>query len=130
MRMVNKMNNFIENSNLVCDFFGYFPSFHDSEILDVRMDRNGAVINMTIKAIEMSSEIENGKYLINKECKIEFKFISVLGMELKDFNNQNVLDEIVFKKESKGIETIIKSSYGLEGYIISSGVSIISLASI
>lgn len=114
------MIDLIENSTLIIDFFGYFPSFHDFEILHVSMDISGPEIHMVIYAFEMSKEVKDRKYVHEKNCRIRFKFSNILGMELKDFNNQNVLSELSFKKEKEGIKTSIKSSYGLNGTIISS----------
>jgi hypothetical protein len=118
----------IENFRLVSDFFGYTPNFHDSEICKIDLDRNGPSAIMTIYICETSSDIdEHGKYKIAKPCLVNFKFENLLEIELKDFNIQNVIFELEFIQESEGIKTIIDSSYGLNGYILCSKVSVLDL---
>lgn len=110
----------IDNIESLTNFFGYTPNFHDAEILMVTLDRNGPEINMDIN---ISGTFE-GK---EKSCIVTLKFENVYKMELQDFNIQNVIFEIELIKLKSGIKTIIDSSYGLSGFIISLNVMITKL---
>ena len=119
----------VDNLKLLTDYFGYTPSFHDAEILSVFLDRNGPDIEMRINLSEYSSNInKDGKYDVIKSCIIVLKFHDIIKMELRDFNRQNVLFDMSIIKDNKTVTTKIESSYGLDGYIISSHVSIVSIS--
>jgi hypothetical protein len=114
------MLNKIGNIEILTNFFGYTPNFHDAEILKVTLDRNGPEINMDI----IITEISEGK---EKACIVTLKFENVYKMELQDFNIQNVIFEIKLLKLKSRIKTIFESSYGLSGFIISLNVIITNL---
>lgn len=120
------MNDFIQNSKIIYDYFGYFPNFHDDEILSVYLERSSPDIEVLIKSSQRLSKADIEKDVI-KNCKIKLKFSRIKEMELKDFNNQNVIYDILFEQSEDEIKTRIRSSYDLEGSIISSEVSVISL---
>jgi len=109
----------MENLNLLNDFFGYIPNFHDSEITEVNLNRTGPNINMAIHIFEITPRITVGK-----SCLVYIIFEGVVEMELRDFNIQNVIFEIDFLKMDGVIKTTIDSSYGLNGYIVASKVYI------
>jgi len=115
----------IENSEIIENHFGYFPSFHDSEVISVRLDREEPSIAIEIYVFESSEEIDNeGHYKYVKECIVDFIFNEVKEMKISDFNHQNVLYGIKFKQEADQIMTKFDSSFGMNGYIQSSKVSV------
>jgi hypothetical protein len=59
-----KEENEIENARLVTDHFGYWPSFHDSEILSLRfhrdLDKSVDSMEMRVYAFEMTDKVVLG----------------------------------------------------------------------
>jgi hypothetical protein len=85
----------IQNIHLLESVFGYFPSFHDAEVLRIVLDRRGEGILPTMEAqiyvFEMTSEVEDGKCVLKNRSIITFQFIDIDQLALDGFNQQNVL---------------------------------------
>jgi hypothetical protein len=87
----------IQNSHLLTDIFGKWPSFHDSEVLRIILDRDGArpfapYLQATIHLFEMTSQIdERSSYVLKNHVAATFRFIEIYELKLDDFNQQNVL---------------------------------------
>ena len=90
----------IKNFYLVKDSYGYWPSFHDAEIVQIKADRNaheteenyGAIFEMVIHAFEMTNEVDTrGYYVLKKHNLIHFKFKNVYDWEFDGFNTQNAI---------------------------------------
>jgi len=78
--------------------FGYWPSFHDSEVLCVRLDRRhsgegyGPTLDALIHVFEMTSEVgPGGACILRHHSLAHFRFHSVVELRLEEFNHQNVL---------------------------------------
>jgi hypothetical protein len=81
--------------------FGCWPSFHDSEVLWIRLDRRrlgegyGATLDALIHVFQMTSEIgPSGAYIDRHHSLAHFRFHDVVELLLEDFNCQNVLWEL------------------------------------
>lgn len=120
----------IENHELVVEVFGYWPSFHDAEILWLKMERVEGTyqdyispnIEFVIHVWEMTKETtENGFLKLQKHHLIHFKFEDIYDVELGGFNNQNALFELKINEKSKNesgiipLQIILDPAYGLGG---------------
>ena len=88
-----------EGSELVTNWFGYWPSLHDAEALSVNLkrasDSGGPTLWVKVHAFEMTSEVtEKGYFKLIKHCIIEFRFEQVDDVDLTHFGHQNVIDGI------------------------------------
>jgi hypothetical protein len=118
----------IENYRILSDFFGYNPNFHDAEIIEVDLDIKKLFLKLTIHVFEITSDIDsNGKYRIQKSCFVDLIFENLLELELGEIDLQNIIFNLDFTKHPRGIKTLIESSCGLNGYILSSKVSFVNL---
>jgi len=86
----------IKDSYLLTDVFGRWPSFHDAEVLRITIDRGeshpyGPWLQATIHVFEMTSQIEQGAYVLKNHVAATFRFIEIYELKLEDFNHQNVL---------------------------------------
>ena len=96
-----------EGSAIVTDWFGYWPSLHDAEVLSADFQRalDGSDPGLCVKvhAFEMTSEInEKGYFKLIKHCIIELRFEQVSDVELRNFGHQNVIDGISLSPVSTG----------------------------
>jgi hypothetical protein len=116
----------IKNAQSLVDVYGYFPSFHDAEIISLTCNRGdadsvSATIEFTIHGWEMTSEVDTeGYYVLHKHHLVTFKFSGVVGVKLKHFLHQNVLFELIITEikdptDDLLISVELPSSYGLEG---------------
>jgi hypothetical protein len=89
------------NAQIVCDFFGYWPSLHDSEVLKIVLDR------------ELGFDFSGPKVFIDlywcadwltddpakrMSCKIAFVFDRVEFGSITGFNHQNATVEFEIEK--------------------------------
>ena len=129
----------IENADLIVEWFGYWPSFHDSELLSIYMSRSTASgefrPNMIAKlyAFEMTSEVTESKhYKLVKHCVIEFEFNDIDSIELDGFNHQNALNGLCFSNvdnssDKAAISVTCEPAYGVGIDLICSSVRVLSL---
>jgi hypothetical protein len=88
-----------DGSALVTNWFGYWPSLHDAEVLSVALqrsvDRAGPGVYVRVHAFEMTSEITpKGYFKLVKHCIIELRFEQIGDLDLRHFGYQNVIDGI------------------------------------
>ena len=94
---------FIKNSRLLTDLFGYWPEFHDAEIVDLFLSVGCAkpwIPGCDSPNIEMKLELcdWNGS---TARTLVEMYFGSVREVELTDFSYQNSVEEILFHTEPR-----------------------------
>jgi hypothetical protein len=81
--------------------FGYWPTFHDAEVLSLAMERNGlSKLRVQCKDLLVSFILEN-----------------VTDCDLAEFNHQNVLSSLTLEREKKGYRLILEPCFGLNGNI-------------
>src|SRR3954470_1120064 len=83
----------IQNSNLLTDIFGRWPSFHDAEVVCIVLDRGERrpYLEASIHLFEITSQIEHGAYVLKNHTLATLRFIEIYQLKLDDFNHQNVL---------------------------------------
>jgi hypothetical protein len=134
---MNASINEIQNAHFLTDIFGRFPSFHDSEVLTVTLDR-GEKSNPSLEAIvhlfEMTSAVDaNGGYVLKNHVLVHFCFSKIKNLELNDFNLQNVLHALHFEPcfdldgSSSGFKVIFEGIYGMHATFECESVSIESV---
>jgi len=114
----------IDRSHLVSDVFGRWPSFHDAEVLRLRIDHQGEAgpwLEADIYAYEMTSRIEDrGFYVLDKRHVITLRFDGLVGLDLRWFGQQNVISTLALEEASDDEEPAVGwhvdlgSSVGME----------------
>ena len=127
-----------EGAELVTNWFGYWPSLHDSEVLSVNVDRGdsrlGPIVTVKVHAFQMTSNVNSqGFYELEKHCLIEFRFDAVDLLQLKNVNHQNVIEDIFLSEKvaadgPKRIAVHFESIYGLELDFECSKAQVVALA--
>jgi Immunity protein 50 len=106
------------------DWFGYWPNFHDAEIISVCLNRKGRS-SLRIHTWEMTKEIdEKGYYVLTKHIVVEFAFEAVSGLSLNGFSHQNVIFGLGIEKTDSGFRLTLDECYGLAGSIEAEKISI------
>ena len=127
----------IKNAHLLIDRFGYWPSFHDAEILRARFERDGPDapwLECDIHVFEMTSEVDtSGQYVLTKHTLVTIRFCDIGLEEFKWWNHQNVISSLhigptanptEYDRQDWTIEVVIGSSYGCEGKLVCTGVKV------
>ena len=99
------------------DWFGYWPDFHDAEVLKLHLDRSGAS-SLVVHTWETTGRVNaQGFYDQARHVVVEFVLDAVSGLNLEDFNHQNVIADLGVTKTETGFRLELGSSYGLSGTI-------------
>jgi hypothetical protein len=87
----------IAGAELVTRVFGYWPSFHDAEVVRVALSRTsdymaGPSLEADVHAFEMTSEAdERGFLVLRHHVLVSLRFDGLEQVQISNFNNQNAL---------------------------------------
>ena len=111
----------IEHADIVLSHFGYWPSFHDAEVISMNFVRDNekghASMHMKILAFEMTDKLKDGSFQLVEYCLIDIEFFDLEKSEINGFNHQNVLEGLQFGKRDNVMFCKLNTSYGVDGYI-------------
>lgn len=109
------------------DWFGYWPTFHDAEVICLHLNRNSPSI-LKLHTWEMTSEVDRtGHYVLTKDVVVDFAIdVSTAddALELYGFSHQNVIFGFTINKDDSAYKLDIDPCYGLGGSIKADGISI------
>jgi|ERR1035441_10497797 hypothetical protein len=106
------------------DWFGYWPSFHDAEVLSLHLNRVGTS-SLQVHTWEITKEVDDrGYFVTSKHAVVEFTFEAVSGLSLNGFNHQNVIFGLEIEKTDSGVRLTLDQCYGLAGSIEANEMSI------
>ena len=107
----------IHGASELHDWFGYWPSFHDAEIVSLHLNRGGNS-SLRVHTWEMTKEVdEKGYYVLAKHVVVEFILEAVSGLSLNGFNHQNVIFGLEVEKIDSSFRLRFDDCYGLAGTI-------------
>jgi len=100
----------IEGAEKVTSIFGFWPSFHDAEIVELHLWRGDSltershprfpVVTAKIHLWEITNEIDaKGYYVLRNHTLATLRFHDALHLEIKGFSNQNVIFGLSIKSE-------------------------------
>jgi Immunity protein 50 len=99
------------------DWFGYWPDFHDAEIVSLHLNRQG-ISFLRVHTWETAKQVdEKGYYLQAKHVVVEFLFEDVFALSLTGFSQQNVIFGLDIEKTGSGFRLTLDECYGLAGSI-------------
>jgi Immunity protein 50 len=123
---MNSIEHRIQNSHLITDIFGYWPSFHDAEVISFEMfrgarDLNEPVFRAKLHVFEMTKEVDGrGFFVLKDHTEVTFLFRGIDESYVKWFNQQNALQELAIidicsrQLEKLEFEVHFVSAFGVE----------------
>lgn len=118
---------YICNAEKVTEVMGYWPSFHDAEVISFSAARaapgqagkSSARLCVNVcQYNEVGAGTAEYEMACCKSVLIEFLFIDLQFLSLKDFNHHNVINSIIFSQlENDSIEVEFESIFGVGGVI-------------
>lgn len=120
---------YISGHEKVTGHYGWWPTFHDAEILEIQLTRDGPACRIKLFVYDMYRAPNTREWVeTEKYANILFQFNDVVDIDLKGFNEQNVLSRIDFNKVANDIiEIRLPSIYGLNGSIRCKKVEVVDL---
>lgn len=101
----------------LCDWFGYWPDFHDAEVIQFRFDLSGPC-SLVAHTWEMTNQVDaKGYYELIKHVVVEFTMEEVSSLNLHDPWNHSVLLDLGLNKTETGFRLSFSAAYGLTGTI-------------
>jgi hypothetical protein len=126
----------IDNAEALTDVFGRWPSFHDSEIHRISLDRGTAdapSLEADIHVFEMTSDVTPvGYYVLKNHTLVTMRFGGIDQLELDGFNQQNVLFGLALRDISTRQLEVVKwgvefeSSFGVGARFLCEKISVLS----
>lgn len=126
----------IKNASIVEDIYGYWPTFHDAEIISINFQRNSPIDSKSAsveillnywetKAINEGTP--NLDYLLDKNNLISLRLNGLLDSSVTGFNFQNVIDELQIVEGEEGIKVNAISIHGADMNFTCSAISVTSV---
>lgn len=111
------VDSILDGTAAVVRWFGCWPSFHDAEIIYLKLAREGPPV------------LRVYPYFPERPAAVDFFLEEVTDLELADFSNQNVIssldvDVVVDQTEEKKVRLTLGPCYGLAGRIDSRRVRV------
>ena len=114
----------ISGAEELFDWFGYWPDFHDAEVLKFHIEL-GAESSLLLHAWEMTNTITpEGFYELRKHVVVEFVLGEVTNLNLQDLWEHSILLSLVISKTAAGFLLELSSAYGLCGIIAAQNISL------
>jgi hypothetical protein len=115
----------VTHAERLTSVFGYWPSFHDAEVVEVvlrRMDADGwPSLTALIHVFEMTSEVSaTGHYVCRHHVLATLRFAGITRFDAEQFNHQNALSGLVIEdvpapdEFSGTIRVALPAAYGFD----------------
>jgi hypothetical protein len=110
------------------DWFGYWPDFHDAEIIRLRLEA-GAPSSVVVHTWEMTNEVDaKGFYELRKHVVVEFAIEAISTINLQDPWDHSILLDLGVDKTETGFRLSFSAAYGLSGTIEAQRLSLLITA--
>src|SRR5271157_2010295 len=98
-------------------WFGYWPTFHDAEIISLHLNRKGSS-SLRVHTWETTKEVDDKGYNVQaKHVVVEIALETVSELSLNGFSQQNVIFGLDIEKIGSGFRLTLNECYGLAGSI-------------
>lgn len=98
-------------------WFGARHDFHDAEILDVFLDREGTS-RIRIHTWRMTKDVgPDGYFVHERDAIVTIGFENITDLELAGFSKQNVIGELEILESEATCRVTFHPCYGLSGFI-------------
>src|SRR5450432_4168945 len=87
----------IQGASDLFAWFGFWPTFHDGEVLSVHLDRSSPS-RIRVHTWERTNELDSGRYyVLRKHIIVTIILEDIRELELDGFSHQNVLAELTLR---------------------------------
>jgi hypothetical protein len=103
-------------SDLV-SWFGYWPSFHDAEVLSIHLNRSGES-SIAIHTWHRTNQVdEHGYFVTTKHVVVTFVLEGIQTVQLNDFNHQKAISGLSLEEIEAGYRLTLHPCFGAQGTI-------------
>ncbi|HEV7833139.1 MAG TPA: Imm50 family immunity protein [Caballeronia sp.] len=124
----------VENSAIVRSVYGYWPSFHDAEVVEFRLKMRKEDRNVTDASIKILHEGQDNPQWTcpGPKCIVEFECadISNAVLDVSELYGGNWISRLIVLKKSEHVyEFDLQSSAGLEVKLTCKAISVAAIYS-
>ncbi|MFM2449607.1 MAG: hypothetical protein RIS44_2057 [Pseudomonadota bacterium] len=118
----------IMGSDRVVALLGYWPTFHDAEVISfcveraIPFERDHAVAHLAVHVrhfVSVGEGTAQYEQVLSKSVLIRFRFVGVVDLSVSDFNHQNVINAIAvcaIEGDAPGVLRVeVESIWGFGG---------------
>ena len=99
------------------DWFGYWPGFHDAEVVRFRLS-TGESSYLVVHTWEMTNKVNaRGFYEQTKHIVVEFALKGISSANLGDLWEHSILLDLGVEKTEQGFRLDLSAAYGICGTI-------------
>ena len=128
------MHEGIVNHEALTNVFGRWPSFHDAEVVRMRLDRGEGeppFLEADIHLWQTTGDLdERGYYALRHHTLATLRFDGISELELYEFNHQNVLWDLTLEDISELAmpdsrwSVSLATSFGVSGRLVCASISV------
>jgi hypothetical protein len=103
----------VEGSELLVAVMGYWPAFHDANVL--RVERSGDTLTVVVHVFQMTSEVDaRGHFVLTKHHLVTFELLGVIADTLPEKYDGDILFELAAERAEEGVVIAFVSVIGPE----------------
>ena len=135
----------IGGSEKLTDIFGYWPSFHDAEVLELHLWRGYVepkkdififpVLTLKVHVWEMTSEVDsNGYFVLRHHTLVTLRFREIEDLRIEAFNHQNaifgltIVQRVRESNVSPYFSVELKRAFGIDSTFKCLGIEVVEAA--
>jgi hypothetical protein len=123
MKLPTELNS-IQGATELHAWFGYWPTFHDAEVVSLQLDRHNPSV-LAVHIWHTTEEVDTqGYFLTKKHVVVKLVLKEISDLSLCGFNHQNVIRGLSITKIKGGYRLTLGDCFGLAGSIDSGDISI------
>ncbi len=106
------------------DWFGYWPTFHDAELVDIVLATQGSSL-IRLYTCDFTGKVHpRGHSEQIKHVTVKFVLDEIVELDLKDFSIQNVMDSVMLVRTGDAYRVKFEPVWGIGGSVTAGRVLI------
>ncbi len=115
--MAESISEQIPGADAITAWFGYWPDFHDAEILELHLNRFGSSWIKIYAWNTTKRTDDKGYFITEKHAVVTFFFDKVSDLQFADFSSQNVIGGLTISRCDNELRLSMSPCYGLSGFL-------------
>lgn len=140
---MSAIESFINGSEKLTGIFGYWPSFHDAEVIDLHLWRGNVdpqqdsyafpVLALTLHCWEMTHEVDaKGYFVLRHHTRTTLQFSGVSeDIQIRGFNHQNAIFGLAVTRLERTdgptpyFSVVVEQSFGIGAEFTCMGIEVV-----